>query len=331
MSAKRSPFDFRGVVRLTRLGAGFLAFTFVIGFAALNTGNNSLYMVLAYMLGTLLTSGVVSRRGLRFVEASLSTPDEIWAGRAAVVHVTLLNRSRLTAVRDLVLVMRGMDAPVLVARIDRSSAVTIPLEVRFPRRGRISLERLDLYTRYPFGLFTKKRRIAIEANAIVYPRILDDPETRAMQLDGGELQPLNRPGDGQEVFGYREYQNGESVRSVHWKRSISTGRWVVRQGTAESADEVEVAVDLWAPDQTEDSFEEMISAATTTVLEAHRSGRLVRLILPDASIDSSRGVRSLFDTLALVRSDPAAGVPAVRPGAILFSLRGGADDWLASA
>ena len=49
---------FDGVVRLTRIGSTYVIFTIVIGFAALNTGNNALYMVLALMFSVLILSGV---------------------------------------------------------------------------------------------------------------------------------------------------------------------------------------------------------------------------------------------------------------------------------
>ena len=43
---RASDFPFNGVVRLTRIGTTYVLFTIVIGFAALNTGNNALYIAL---------------------------------------------------------------------------------------------------------------------------------------------------------------------------------------------------------------------------------------------------------------------------------------------
>ena len=44
-------FAFDGVVRLTKVGTSYVLFTIVIGFAALNTGNNALYIGLTFLLG----------------------------------------------------------------------------------------------------------------------------------------------------------------------------------------------------------------------------------------------------------------------------------------
>src|SRR5207244_11232442 len=60
----RPAFEFDGVVRLTKVGTAFVIFTIVIGFAAINTGNNALYIGLAFMLGGLLLSGIASKGGL---------------------------------------------------------------------------------------------------------------------------------------------------------------------------------------------------------------------------------------------------------------------------
>ncbi|HEY5611874.1 MAG TPA: hypothetical protein VIL97_11765, partial [Thermoanaerobaculia bacterium] len=80
--AEPGRFEYDGVVRFTRIGAGYLVFTFVVGFAALNTGNNSLYIALSFMLGALILSGIASKGGLESIAVELVSLDEAWAGRA---------------------------------------------------------------------------------------------------------------------------------------------------------------------------------------------------------------------------------------------------------
>ena len=55
-------------LRPTRAGWAFFAITFGVGFAALNTGNNLLYLVLSLMLAFLVLSGVLSESALRGIE-----------------------------------------------------------------------------------------------------------------------------------------------------------------------------------------------------------------------------------------------------------------------
>ena len=166
-------FRFDGVVRLTKVGSSFVIFTIVIGFAAINTGNNSLYIGLAFMLGTLLLSGVASQRGLRQLRVEFDSLGEAWAGRPAEGRLRVANRSRIWNVRDVVVTSAELAEPFFIAVIERRRAITVAGSFLFARRGIVQLNIIDLYTRYPFGFFLKTRRVRITGEVIVSPRLLD--------------------------------------------------------------------------------------------------------------------------------------------------------------
>jgi uncharacterized protein (DUF58 family) len=96
------PFQFTGVVRLTKIGVSFIIFTVFAGFAAINTGNNALYIGLSFMLAALMLSGVASKGGLKHLRVEFASIDEAWAGRAARGRLRVANRSRIWSVRDVV-------------------------------------------------------------------------------------------------------------------------------------------------------------------------------------------------------------------------------------
>src|SRR5437016_9326249 len=100
--AEQRPWQFSGVVRLTGIGTGFVITTVVIGFAAINTGNNSLYIGLAFMLACLLLSGIASKGGLKHLSVELGGIDEAWAGRASEGRLRITNRSPIWNVRDVI-------------------------------------------------------------------------------------------------------------------------------------------------------------------------------------------------------------------------------------
>ncbi|MGZ8868124.1 MAG: hypothetical protein ACXW2P_07245, partial [Thermoanaerobaculia bacterium] len=97
------PWTFDGVVRLTRIGSSYILFTIIIGFAALNTGNNALYIGLTFMLGCLLLSGMASKGGLKHLEVTVTEPGDAWAGQPARATLIITNNSRLWNVRDVVI------------------------------------------------------------------------------------------------------------------------------------------------------------------------------------------------------------------------------------
>jgi len=80
---------------VTKIGVVYVLVTLVIGIAALNTGNNLLYIVVAAMLGAILVSGVVSALVLRGLKLDVRLPEHVFAGRPVVGKIVLRNSRRL--------------------------------------------------------------------------------------------------------------------------------------------------------------------------------------------------------------------------------------------
>jgi uncharacterized protein (DUF58 family) len=79
---------------VTRTGVVYVVVTLLIGIAALNTGNNLLYIVVAAMLAAILVSGVVSAMVLRWLELDVRLPEHVFAGRAVPGRIVLRNPRR---------------------------------------------------------------------------------------------------------------------------------------------------------------------------------------------------------------------------------------------
>src|SRR6201997_5110754 len=86
----RESFDYD----VTRAGIIYALVTLVIGIAALNTGNNLLYIVVAAMLAAILVSGVVSALVLRALELDVQLPEHVFAGRPVAGRILLRNPRR---------------------------------------------------------------------------------------------------------------------------------------------------------------------------------------------------------------------------------------------
>ena len=322
-------FRFEGVVRLTRMGGGYLVFTLIVGFAALNTGNNSLYVTLAFMLGALILSGVASKSGLKGMRVEVSEIQEAWAGKPVRGLLKLENQSRLWRVRDIVVTSDEMMTAEVLPTIAPRTEAWLPVTFLFHRRGRVAFKRIDLYTRYPFGLFVKKRRVRLTGDAIIYPALVArqiDP--RRFFAATGQVATLNRVGDGSEVHSFREYSTGDSLRRVHWRRSAGLGRWVIKEHAHEAGRKVEIVVDPVMPAGVGlDEFEGMLSEAATLVHEGLEEGFDVELILPAAHFvgRDPRARRAMFEALALMEPAEHGLIPQHGPGAILLTLRGHAE------
>lgn len=76
---------------LTREGVAYLGVALLIGIAALNTGNNLLFIVLAAMLAAIVVSGLASVAVLRGLALEVLMPRNAFAGRAVAVRVRITN------------------------------------------------------------------------------------------------------------------------------------------------------------------------------------------------------------------------------------------------
>jgi uncharacterized protein (DUF58 family) len=79
---------------VTKAGVVYVLVTLVIGIAALNTGNNLLYIVVAAMLAAILVSGLVSALVLRGLQLEVRLPEHVFARRPVVGRITLRNPRR---------------------------------------------------------------------------------------------------------------------------------------------------------------------------------------------------------------------------------------------
>lgn len=76
---------------VTRVGIIYVAVVLLIGVAALNTGNNLLYIVVAAMLAAILVSGVASAMALRRLQLDVRLPEHVFAGRDMQGRIRLRN------------------------------------------------------------------------------------------------------------------------------------------------------------------------------------------------------------------------------------------------
>jgi len=76
---------------VTRVGLVYCLLVVLIGVAALNTGNNLLYIITAAMLAAILVSGIASAVVLSELELDVRLPEHLFAGRMASGRIVLRN------------------------------------------------------------------------------------------------------------------------------------------------------------------------------------------------------------------------------------------------
>ena len=304
-------------LRVPFAGRVFLLVTLGVGVAAVNTGNNLLYLALSLNLSLILLSGVLSEGTLRHVALSVRLASEAFAGGEAFLAVTCSAEAKRFPGISLVANLRaGNDhATVRFPDIAPGTSSTRVVPFRPTRRGEIDSIDASVSTRFPFSLFEKSVELAVPAVVIVYPRPLP-PAARREDLP--VAAPSGRPFVSGRVGafprGVREHLPADPVRDIHWKTTARTGRWMVKEREGEATPAIDLCVE---ESDTPEAFEARLSEACGAVLELARRAVPFRLRIGDRlcaeAHDPDRRSKAL-EALAKARfapASPAAPVTAV--------------------
>jgi uncharacterized protein (DUF58 family) len=82
----------RRTIKPTRDGWWCLLVSVGLGVAAINTGNNLLYLLVSALLALIVVSGILSEQSMRGLDLTGVAPDEIYAGQPALLGATIANR-----------------------------------------------------------------------------------------------------------------------------------------------------------------------------------------------------------------------------------------------
>jgi uncharacterized protein (DUF58 family) len=151
-------------------------------------------------------------------------------------------------------------------------------------RGRYAFEDVRAELADPFGLEQAIVQLPAPGALLVYPRLVRlgplFTESGARSHDGQRL--LLRRHSGFELHSVREYEQGESLRRVHWPSTARRGQLMVKELEDSPRDEIAVLLDADAKAVVGDSFEVQVRA-TGSILDAYvRRGRRGVLVLNSA-------------------------------------------------
>ncbi len=299
-------------LRIPFTGKAFLLVTLGIGVAAVNTGNNLLYMALSLNLSLILLSGVLSEATLRHVTLKARLASEAFAGGEAFLAVTGSAGTKRFPGISLAAILRSGEDSVTVRFPDIAPGASVTRIVPFrpSLRGEIGSFHASLSTRFPFALFEKSLDLPVPAGILVYPRP-SAPGTRFGELP--VLPASERPSlsgrAGPFPRGVREHLPSDPVRDIHWKATARTGRWMVKEREGEASPAADLLVE---EGDTPERFEVRLSEACGAVLELERRGVPFRLRIGDRicaeAHDPGRRAKAL-EALSKARFDPAAPGP----------------------
>lgn len=273
-------------LEITRSGWIFIGLTLAVGFAAINSGANLLHALFGALMALIIGSGVLSEANLRRIRVQRTRQGPLYAGEAGLCEVRLTNTDPR---RDVLAVSVEDDArkmsdagcdPVFAVRVAAGQTVQLSARVLMPARGHHALPRAVVATRFPFGLFIKRRELPLEAPVRVYPRRIRTTLAPLPHTRGGPPRATGRRARAGEFHGLRSYREGDELRRLHWPATARLGKLVVRE--YEAGGEARVRLSLAPGTAGEVGFEsEIEQVAAQARLRLLRDGAEVELYYGD--------------------------------------------------
>lgn len=274
----------RRSIRLTSEGIRFLLFTIVIGVAAINTGNNLFYLLLAMMLSLVVISGLLSEQGLRRLDFHRHVPDLIMANDPTTVTLSVTNRNNWLPSFSLRLfdVAGGqdLDRGLFIDHLPAQRSVLLSYPILATARGRLHLEHVRAETLFPFGLFLKRALYQVPAEILVGPpiRMLSLRFVDELVNEGQGLS-LPRRGHGSQLYNLRLYQPGDDSRAIHWMTTARTSQLIVRETEAEDQRRITIMLSTIAPEDRDALFERSVTLVASLLWQLSQKSYPLRLIV----------------------------------------------------
>ena len=288
-------------LRPKRLGAGFLLLCVLMLLAAINYGNNLVYLTSFLLFSLLVNSGWQTRRQLDRIEMRALPPRPRHAGQTGTLPLTLHADSDRPGMR-IALHQMPTDPPdgslrefAMVAGLPHKTTLALP---RAPR-GHHLLPALVLSTDYPLGLWEARRIDQPLAQAWVYPRSAGDQPLPSPDAAGNTARSRRTGED--ELNDLRRYVPGDPLSHLAFKHFARTGELVTKRFAGQSGDQGSVTLDF---DQLSGDPEARLAQLTQWVGQLDFADRPFALVLPDQRLASGQGARHCrlaLEALALCR------------------------------
>lgn len=324
--------------RVTAEGTRFLFFTLAVAVAAINTGNNLFYLLLAMMLSIILMSGLMAEYCLRRLEFHRHLPDLVYAGEPMTATTVVANRkSRLPSFSLHLWDVMGeqeIDRGLTMWQLMPGASQIHSYPVIATRRGRLRFDGVRVGTSFPFGLFHKKAYYPLDGSVVVAPiiRPVESGLLQGLMLFGQDVS-LPRKGHGNDLYNLRQYQSGDDSRTIHWLSTARTSKLMVREMEAEDQRRVTLMLSLFAPPTHEALFEEAVSLTASMARDLGGRGYQVRLVVGETWSRFGQGEAHLFqimEALALCeRVTPDEAEVQSFPNGVSYDSEGGATVLLA--
>lgn len=231
---------------------------------------NIVYIVLFFIFSIAVTSCTIGRFNLYPIKLRFITQQRGFATHPFELNFELLNPN---ARYYFDIGLEGQKFGTLLP----DERKIIALSKLYDRRGEYRLDRVELFSNYPFGHVKFYKRLMLNQPIYVYP------EPKGRSLFDSFLKNIALSGQRDDFDGLREYQESDSMALIHWA-SIAKGEKLSKKY-------IHTKEDIFLHFYYEEAGKEKearLSQLTLWVLEASKAGVEFMLHLPNETIYSKK-------------------------------------------
>jgi uncharacterized protein (DUF58 family) len=203
--------------------------TLLLGFSAVNTGNNLLFLVVSALLAFMSVTGMAGMINLKRLTPELLPPEELFAGTVSHFRLRVHNGKRY-----LPSFLISLECPegrtAVIAMVPRQGSASVTMALTFAQRGQKKIARITVSSPFPVNFFNRYWTFVSDTSFVVFPALL--PGMASGDAHGeqrlGNNMDLARGLDG-ELERITGYSGSEPLRMIHWKLSARGDELLVKE------------------------------------------------------------------------------------------------------
>ena len=258
------------IIKIKKSGFLFIILTIFLGFAAINTGNNLIYLITSTLLGFMGISGFFGKQNIYNLNVKLEFPEEVFANREFPLKIIIKNNRKFLPA--FLIKLKISNQYVLFPFINVNDHCTKIIHVKFKFRGINEIKNIQISSTFPYNFFIRFNYIKEDYKKLVYPEpkkytVFDEILSKDRKSDLTYNSPYLKGFDG-ELIHLREYNENDPVKLIHWKSSAKTDKLMVKEVSSEIRKSLIIDFDKMIISD----LEKKLSAITYLILNAHKKG-----------------------------------------------------------
>lgn len=207
--------DFKPIT-FTKAGWFYIIVTIVLGFAAVNTGNNLIFIIVSFLLAMMAVSGFYGKRNINNIRINFRLPAEIYAGSPCLMKLKADNTKHFLDSYFLKIVLEKSET--FFDKIRRQGRKEGKISLTFEKRGINHIDGILLYSRFPFNFFIRCKKVPVNEEVLVFPKPVKTRQIlRNYLLNEVEGSEVKDNFASEELSSLKNYEYGDSFRLIHWK------------------------------------------------------------------------------------------------------------------